>query len=108
MLKNKGKSRNDSMEKVFSKQLNRASGVKFSKNAVHRLLISESKLSGDDLERLKLGLKKAAQKGSRVSLILVNNIAYIVSVKNSTVITALSDYSAEKRVVDKIDSIVFM
>lgn len=98
----------DRVSKTFTEQLNEVSVLKFSKNALHRLSISDSTLSVRDLQQLQLGFEKAANKGSKVSLIVVNNIAYIVSIKNSTVITALSDYGTKKRVVNEIDSIVFM
>ncbi|QTL98755.1 flagellar protein [Iocasia frigidifontis] len=98
----------ESREKLFIDQLNEVSVLKFSKNALHSLSISDSGLSVRDLQQLQLGFEKAANKGSEVSLIIVNNIAYIVSIKNSTVITALSDYGTKKKVVNEIDSIVFM
>lgn len=104
----KEKINNELVKKVFPEQLNKIFGVRFSKHALSRLILSESKLSEKDLEQLKLGLEKAADKGSIVSLIIINDIAYIVSVKNSTVITVLSDYSTKNTVVDDIDSIVFM
>lgn len=96
------------LRKKIIEQLIKVSGLKFSKHALDRLSISDTRLSAKDLQKLQLGLEKAADKGSEVSLIIVNKIAYIVSIKNSTVITALSDYSAKKRVVNEIDSIVFM
>lgn len=105
---NKEKPNTQSLESPLLDQLKKVSGVKFSKHAIKRLLLSDNELSSTDLERLRLGLEKAAGKNSQMSLIIVNNIAYIVSIKNSTVITVFSDYSTKKRVVNEIDSIVFM
>ena len=95
-------------EKDLAEQISKIYKLKFSKNALNRLLVSKRNVLAVDMEQLQHGLEKAASKGSVISLIIVNEVAYLVSVKNSTVITLINDYSAKDRIVDNIDSIVFM
>ena len=53
-------------------------------------------------------LEKAENKGSKDSLIMVDNVAYVVSVENKTVITAIDDQNVKENVFTNIDSAVFM
>lgn len=41
------------------------------------------------MERLESGTTKAREKGIQESLVMVDNLAFIVNVKNNTVVTAL-------------------
>ncbi|MFP4017453.1 MAG: TIGR02530 family flagellar biosynthesis protein [Halanaerobiales bacterium] len=93
---------------VFKQKLEETSNVKFSKHAKNRLISRNINLSEKDLNQLASGVKKAAEKGSRDSLIMVNNVAYLVSVQNKTVVTAVDDNSMEDRIFTNIDSAVFM
>ncbi len=43
------------------------------------------------MERLENGTTKAREKGIRESLVMVDDMAFIVNVKNNTVITAVGD-----------------
>lgn len=68
-----------------------AQGLKFSKHANERLATRNINLSEDQMERLESGTTKAREKGIRESLVMVDNLAFIVNVKNNTVITAVGD-----------------
>ncbi|MEJ6950220.1 TIGR02530 family flagellar biosynthesis protein [Natronospora cellulosivora (SeqCode)] len=93
---------------VFRQNLEKSSDVKFSKHAQNRLISRNISLSEKELNQLSDGVKKAEEKGSRDSLIMVNNVAYLVSVQNKTVVTAVDDKSMEEKVFTNIDSAVFM
>lgn len=84
------------------------SGVKFSQHALQRLLSRNIKLDGSDLAKLSGAVDKAAQKGARDSLILMNNLALVVSVKNRTVITAMDGNNIKDNVFTNIDSAVIV
>lgn len=43
------------------------------------------------MERLENGTTKAREKGIRESLVMVDDMAFIVNVKNNTVVTAIGD-----------------
>lgn len=65
--------------------------LRFSKHANQRLADRNIDLSRQQLERLKTGADKAREKGIRESLVMVDNLAFIVNVKNNTVVTAVGD-----------------
>ena len=93
---------------VFEQVLNQAiGGVKFSQHATQRLQTRNINLSPTQLNQLNSAVDKAAQKGSRESLILMNNeLALVVSVTNRTVITAMDGASIKDNVFTNIDSAV--
>lgn len=66
-------------------------GLKFSKHANERLATRNINLSAEQMERLENGTTKAREKGIRESLVMVDDLAFIVNVKNNTVITAVGD-----------------
>lgn len=84
-----------------------ASGeLKFSKHAQARLASRNIELSTEDMGKLGRAVDSARQKGSRDSLVLLNDLAFVVSVKNNTVITAVNDGSIRENVFTNIDSAV--
>jgi flagellar operon protein len=83
-----------------------ASELKFSKHANERLASRNIDLTDEQLERLENGAKKASEKGINESLVMVDNLAFIVNVKNNTVITAVND--GDDRVFTNIDGAVIM
>ena len=82
--------------------------LKFSRHAEKRMVSRKMEVSSEELEKLNKGVEKAALKGARDSLIMVNNNAFLVSVANSTVITALAAESVKENVFTNIDSAVIM
>ena len=56
------------------------------------------------MERLEYGMNRAREKGIQESLVLVDDLAFIVNVKNNIVITAVND--TEDAVFTNIDGAV--
>ena len=56
------------------------------------------------MARLTSGVDRAAAKGSRNSLVLVDQNAFVVSVPNRTVITAVDRSHMKEQVFTNIDS----
>lgn len=84
-------------------------GVKFSQHALQRLNSRKIQLDSTQLAKLSQAVEKAAQKGAKESLILMNDsLAFVVSVKNKTVITALDGTSIKDNVFTNIDSAVII
>ena len=77
-------------DQVLKSQL-QSSGLNFSKHAVNRVVERNINVSDDNMERLNAGVEIAREKGLDDTLILVDQSAYIVSVKNNTVITTVSN-----------------
>jgi len=80
--------------------------LKVSAHAQARLQSSRINLTQDDMARLSRAVDRAAAKGARESLILMDNIAFVVSIKNRTVITAVSPERLKENVFTNIDSAV--
>lgn len=78
--------------------------LKFSKHANQRLESRNIDLTKDQLERLENGTNKAREKGIRESLVMVDNLAFIVNIKNNTVVTAVND--TEDGIFTNIDGAV--
>ncbi|RQD68210.1 MAG: hypothetical protein D5S00_09130 [Tindallia sp. MSAO_Bac2] len=69
---------------VLAHQLRQKEGIVFSKHAAERLQQRNIRLSPQELSRLDKGLDRAAQKGIRETLIMMDNRAFIASVQNKT------------------------
>ncbi len=76
----------------------------FSAHAQHRLRERNIALSAHNLQRLDHGVQLAESKGSVNSLVLMDDMAFIISVKNKTVITAIPRHEGEANVFTQIDS----
>ncbi|MDE6313142.1 MAG: flagellar protein [Lachnospiraceae bacterium] len=95
-------------EVLKNKQTVEDSGLKFSKHAANRLTDRQIDLSAEQMERLENGTKKAMEKGINESLVLIDQLAFIVSVKNNTVITAMDSKEANNNIFTNIDGAVIM
>lgn len=82
--------------------------VKFSKHAVNRLAERNIELTDKQMERLQEGTMKAGAKGINESLVIVDQLAFIVNVPNNTVITAMNQTEANENVFTNIDGAVIM
>ena len=76
----------------------------FSKHANERLADRNIDLTEEQKERLKEGVNRASSKGIRDSLVMVDNMAFIVNVTNRTVITAVDN--GEDKIFTNIDGAV--
>lgn len=82
------------------------SALKFSGHALERLSERGITLSESDIARLAQAVDEAAAKGARETLVLMDRSAFIVSVPNRVVITAVPSQDTENVVFTKIDSVV--
>lgn len=83
-------------------------GIKFSNHAIERMRTRGISFTPEDLSRLSDAVGKAAAKGSKDSLILMNDSALIVSVKNNTVVTVMDKNALKENVFTNIDSTIVM
>jgi flagellar operon protein len=80
--------------------------LQFSRHALARVQRRGIDLDAQTLGRLSAGVARAASKGSRDSLVLVDSTAFVVSVSNRTVITAVGSEHMKDNVFTNIDSAV--
>ena len=81
--------------------------VKFSKHEMGRLENRNIELSEDQLERLNQGVGQARTKQIQESLVMMDNLAFIVNVKNNTVVTAM-EQGESGQVFTNIDGAVIV
>jgi flagellar operon protein len=80
----------------------------FSQHAETRLRQRGIVLQSEQIEHINNAIDKASSKGAKDSLILMNDLAFIVNIKNRTVVTAMDSQSLENHVFTKIDSAVII
>lgn len=82
--------------------------LKVSNHAKTRLESRDIQLDAKQWERVLDGVEKAAQKGAKESLVMLDDIALVVSVRNRTVITAVDQQHLKENVFTNIDSAVIV
>ncbi len=80
--------------------------LKFSAHALNRIKDRSIAMDQGLRDKLEKAVNTASEKGSKESLILSDNAAFIVSVKNKTVITVLDRSQMNGNVFTNIDSTV--
>jgi len=83
-----------------------APSVEFSKHSLERLEQRGIRLDSTLLDRLSDGIDRAASKGSKTTLVLVDQTAFVVGVGNRTVVTVADQGNLKERVFTNIDSMV--
>lgn len=91
---------------AFSEVL--SSKLKVSGHAATRLQSRNIQLDEAAWERVLSGVERAAAKGAKESLVMVDDVALVVSVKNRTVITAVDQQHLKENVFTNIDSAVIV
>lgn len=84
------------------------SELKFSKHAANRLVDRNIRLTDEQMERLSDGTQKASAKGIKESLVIVDQLAFIVNIPNHTVVTAMEQGEAATNVFTNIDGAVII
>ena len=116
--KSSGPSFKDALDKIQNQanlanvggaaQVKNLDQVKFSNHAVERMRTRGINYSPTDLDRISQAVDKAAAKGSKDSLILMDDSALIVSVKNKTIVTVMDKAQLKENVFTNIDSTIVM
>ena len=82
--------------------------VKFSGHAAERIAFRGISVGSEEVTKLNEAVKRAEEKGARESLVLMNDLAFIVNVKNKTVVTAVDGNSMKDKVFTNIDSTIIL
>ena len=85
---------------------NSSDTIKFSKHASGRLADRNIELSEEQMERLMQGASKAGAKGIKDSLVMIDELAFIVNIPKNTVITAMDQSQADDKIFTNIDGAV--
>lgn len=91
----------------FAETLAQTQNLTFSNHAQKRLESRNISLTDDGINRLANAVDKAEKRGGKESLVMVDDMAFIVNVKDRLVVTALDSKSRGEGVFTQIDSVVF-
>lgn len=80
--------------------------VGFSRHAQDRMASRGISFSDSDLQRLNGAVDQVQSKGGRDSLVLMDNTALVVSVKNRQVVTVMDQTQIKDNVFTNIDSAI--
>ncbi len=69
-----------------------------------RLRERKIELSSSDIENLNNAVRKIRNKGGKEALIFYNDVAFITSIRNNTIITAVDKDNLKENVFTNIDS----
>jgi flagellar operon protein len=97
----------ESFSEILGREL-QGDGVKFSKHAQTRLESRNITLGGAELSKLNDAVNMAASKGVQDSLVVMNSMAFIISVPDKTVVTAMPVDEAGGNVFTNIDGAVIV
>jgi len=97
-----------SFEQVLKTKTEEKDSLKFSKHASIRLEQRGISLTDSQMKRLSAGTEKAQLKGIRDSLVIVDELAFIVNVPKHTVVTAMDSTETDTNVFTNIDGAVIM
>ncbi len=103
---NRSLEQGESFKSYFTKELNKVKDYKISAHAQER--IEALNLKEGDLKKIGDGIEMARNKGSKNTLIYYKDVAFIASVENSTLITAIEKERARENIVTNIDSMVML
>lgn len=91
---------------TLARETERQESLKISQHAQKRLNSSQVQLTDSDMDRLDGAVRRASEKGSNQSLVMLDDLALVVSVKNKVVITAVDEARRKEGVFTNIDSVV--
>lgn len=91
---------------VLARETQRLDSLRISSHAQKRLASSRVELSASDIRRIDQAVERASAKGSNQSLVMLDNLALVVSVKNRVVITAIDEARTREGIFTNIDSVV--
>jgi flagellar operon protein len=95
-----------SFASVLADQTSPSNAPAFSKHATERLARRGVDMDSKTMGRLTEGIQRAADKGARNSVVFVDGTAFVTSVQNNTVITAVTPEAMNSHVFTNIDSAV--
>jgi flagellar operon protein len=99
-------SNKDAQGDSFQQYLEQASSIRFSNHAQRRMEARSIDLDQEKITRLENAVEKANAHGSKESLILLDELAFIVNVRDRTVVTTMDMSNNKNGVFTQIDSVV--
>jgi flagellar operon protein len=102
------KNEKSSFNNILNKKININESFVISAHAFDRLKNRNITLNKDDMKAINEGINKANAKGCKDSVIFYKDTAYVTSIKNRTVITAVDKSNCKENIFTNIDSVVVL
>jgi flagellar operon protein len=80
--------------------------LQFSQHALRRVEQRQIPMEGNQLDRLSKAMDTLSQRGSKQSLVMLDQYAYVVHPPSHTVVTAVEPDQSKETVFTQIDSVV--
>ena len=96
-----------SFSQVLGEVLREQETLRFSAHARRRLEDRRIELTDEAHRRLVGAVERAKAKGAREAVVMLDRLAFVVSIKNRTVITVVDESQLKENVFTNIDSVVF-
>ena len=93
-----------SFEEIFNSELSK---LKFSAHAQNRINSRDIEIDDESVQRLNNAVEKAKEKGSKESLVIFDDKAFIINIPSKTIITALDKLQLNSNIITNIGSAVF-
>ncbi len=92
----------------FESVLKAEKKLKFSAHAQKRMESRNITLDGDEIKKIEEGVAKLRDKGCKDSVILSKDRAYVISIKNNTVVTVVDEDTMKDNIFTNIDSLTLI
>jgi flagellar operon protein len=83
-----------------------AQGVQFSNHAQKRIDRRDLDIDAARMNRLNSAIDRAAERGARNSVVMLDDLAVVVDIRDRKVVTAIDAAQGKERVFTNIDSVV--
>ena len=95
---------NVSFKEVLNNKIFQDNTINFSDKASKNLHEINGSLTTDQMNRLELGLGKLKEKGVSSGVLLMDSTAFVLNVKNQTVMTTIGKNKIQENVFSNIDA----
>ncbi|TDT68549.1 flagellar operon protein [Hypnocyclicus thermotrophus] len=93
---------------AFENVLENEKKLKFSAHAQKRIESRRMEIKEEELKKVQEGVKKLREKGCRDSVVIAKNRAYVISIKNNTVVTIVDEPNLKDNLFTNIDSLALV
>jgi len=97
-----------SFDSILRQKQQESYEIKFSKHAEYRLRSRNISLSPAQKDRMREAVARAESKGVKDTLVLMDDLAFVINTRNRTVITAVNSNELRENVFTNIDGAVII
>lgn len=95
--------------KDFSSLLEkRKEQLKLSTHAKKRIISRKLNIKSEEIQKVENGVNKLREKGGQDSVVIADGNAYVVSIKNNTVVTIVDKQNLKENIFTNIDSMIML